>query len=70
MKFVFTSDRLSVQVHPNDEFAAEARKAPGKTEMWYVLRAEPGARIAIGFRESIIANVCAKPPSAARSNTC
>lgn len=53
VKFVFTSDRLSVQVHPNDEFASAHEKSRGKTEMWYVLRAEPGARLAIGFREPI-----------------
>jgi mannose-6-phosphate isomerase len=38
IKLLFTSEPLSVQVHP-----------PGKTEMWHVLRAEPGARIAAGF---------------------
>ena len=53
VKFVFTSDRLSVQVHPNDQFAAAHENSRGKTEMWYVMRADPGARIAIGFRESI-----------------
>jgi mannose-6-phosphate isomerase len=53
VKFVFTSERLSVQVHPNDDFAAAHEDSRGKTEMWYVMRAEPGARIAIGFRESI-----------------
>ena len=53
VKFVFTSDRLSVQVHPNDDFAAAHENSAGKTEMWYVMRADPGARIAIGFRESI-----------------
>jgi len=53
VKFVFTSERLSVQVHPNDEFAAANENSRGKTEMWYVLRADPGARLAIGFRESI-----------------
>jgi mannose-6-phosphate isomerase len=53
VKFVFTSERLSVQVHPNDEFAAAHENSHGKTEMWYVMRADPGARIAIGFRESI-----------------
>ena len=46
VKFLFTSDRLSVQVHPDDRDGA-----PGKTEMWYILRAEPGAAIAAGFRE-------------------
>lgn len=53
VKFVFTSERLSVQVHPNDEFAAAHENSRGKTEMWYVMRADPGARLAIGFRESI-----------------
>ncbi len=53
VKFVFTSARLSVQVHPNDEFAQARENSRGKTEMWYVMRAEPGARIAIGFRESL-----------------
>ena len=53
VKFVFTSDRLSVQVHPDDEFAAAHENSRGKTEMWYVLRAEPGARIATGFQKSL-----------------
>jgi mannose-6-phosphate isomerase len=53
LKFVFTSDRLSVQVHPDDAFAAAHEKSLGKTEMWYVLRADPGAQVALGFRETI-----------------
>jgi mannose-6-phosphate isomerase len=53
VKFVFTSEALSVQVHPNDEFAAARENSRGKTEMWYVLRADPGARLAIGFREAL-----------------
>ncbi len=53
VKFVFSSERLSVQVHPNDDFAAAQEHSRGKTEMWYVMRADPGARIAIGFRETI-----------------
>jgi len=53
VKFVFTSDRLSVQVHPNDEFATAHENSRGKTEMWYVLRADPGAKIATGFRQAI-----------------
>jgi mannose-6-phosphate isomerase len=53
VKFVFTSDRLSVQVHPNDQFARARENSRGKTEMWYVMRADPGARLAIGFRESL-----------------
>lgn len=53
VKFVFTSDRLSVQVHPDDAFARAHENSPGKTEMWYVMRADPGASIAIGLRESL-----------------
>jgi mannose-6-phosphate isomerase len=53
VKFVFTSERLSVQVHPNDDFAGAHENSRGKTEMWYVLRADPGARLAIGFREPL-----------------
>jgi mannose-6-phosphate isomerase len=53
VKFVFTSERLSVQVHPNDEFARAHEDSFGKTEMWYVMRADPGARLAIGFREPL-----------------
>jgi mannose-6-phosphate isomerase len=53
IKFVFTSERLSVQVHPDDAFAAAHENSRGKTEMWYILRADPGARIAAGFQKSI-----------------
>ena len=54
VKFIFTSERLSVQVHPDDAYARAHEGSPGgKTEMWYVLRAEPGATIAAGFLESI-----------------
>jgi mannose-6-phosphate isomerase len=42
-----------VQVHPNDDYARLHHDCRGKTEMWHVLRAEPGARIAAGFREPI-----------------
>ncbi len=54
VKFIFTSDWLSVQVHPDDGYAREREGAGGgKSEMWYVLRAEPGAQIAAGFREPL-----------------
>jgi mannose-6-phosphate isomerase len=42
IKFLFTTEPLSVQVHPE-----------GKTEMWHILAAEPGAKIAAGFRQEI-----------------
>ncbi len=53
VKFLFTSERLSVQVHPDDEYAARHENSRGKTEMWHVLRADPGASVAAGLRETI-----------------
>jgi mannose-6-phosphate isomerase len=55
VKFLFTSEKLSVQVHPNDIYGRRHHNSPGKTEMWHVLRAEPGAKIAAGFRQDISA---------------
>jgi mannose-6-phosphate isomerase len=43
IKFLFTTEDLSVQVHPNDAYAREYEHSRGKTEMWHILRAEPGA---------------------------
>ena len=57
IKFIFTTERLSVQVHPEDDFAARHENSRGKTEMWHILRAEPGAQIALGFREPAPADV-------------
>jgi len=53
VKFLFTSDNLSVQVHPGDEYArTHENGSAGKTEMWHVLRAVPGARIAVGLKQA------------------
>ena len=48
VKFLFTSEKLSVQVHPGDSAAG-----PGKTEMWHVLRAAPDACVALGFKRPL-----------------
>ncbi len=53
VKFLFTTDKLSVQVHPDDEFALRHEGSLGKTEMWHVLRADPGASVALGLREPV-----------------
>ena len=53
VKFIFTSERLSVQVHPDDDYARTHENSRGKTEMWHILRAEPGAEIAIGFQDEV-----------------
>jgi len=48
-KLLFTSAKLSLQVHPDDGEGC----VRGKTEMWHILDADPGATIALGFRERI-----------------
>lgn len=53
VKFIFTEQKLSVQVHPGDEYAAQHEKSSGgrgKTEMWYAMRARPGAEVMVGLR--------------------
>src|SRR5262249_33016445 len=50
IKFLFPKDKLSVQVHPDDEIAARMGQPCGKTECWYVLRAEKGAQIGLGLK--------------------
>ncbi len=52
-KYLFTSENLSVQVHPNDEQARSRGLARGKAECWFVLDAEPGARIGLGLRRKV-----------------
>jgi mannose-6-phosphate isomerase len=53
IKTLFPREKLSVQVHPNDAEAKALGEARGKTECWYVLSAEVGATVAVGFREEI-----------------
>ena len=53
IKTLFPREKLSVQVHPNDAEAAALGQPRGKTECWYVLSADPGATVAVGFRNAI-----------------
>ena len=54
VKYIFTSEKLSVQVHPDDAQALAAGEADtGKEECWLVIAAEPGAALGIGFRQAI-----------------
>lgn len=53
VKTLFPKEKLSVQVHPNDAQAGALGLGRGKTECWYVLQAEPGAELALGFRGEI-----------------
>jgi mannose-6-phosphate isomerase len=49
-KFLFTSAKLSVQVHPDDEQSHKSGQPCGKTECWYALAAKPGAQVALGLK--------------------
>jgi mannose-6-phosphate isomerase len=52
IKYLFTSAKLSIQVHPNDSQARERGYARGKDEAWVILAAEPHATIGLGLREA------------------
>lgn len=52
-KLIDAKDNLSIQVHPGDAYAKEKENSYGKTEMWYVLDAAPGAYLYYGFSKSI-----------------
>ena len=52
VKFIFTEQKLSVQVHPDDDYAARHEKdagGRGKTEMWYIVNALPGSEVMVGL---------------------
>lgn len=56
LKFIFPTDKLSIQVHPDDVYAAKYEAAAGgrgKTEMWHVVSAEPGARLLAGLKPGV-----------------
>jgi mannose-6-phosphate isomerase len=56
VKFIFSEDKLSVQVHPDDEYAARYEKAAGgrgKTEMWYAVQARAGAEVLVGLKPGV-----------------
>ncbi len=52
-KFLFPHEKLSVQVHPDDECARRAGQPWGKTECWYVAHARPGAQIGLGLQPGV-----------------
>jgi mannose-6-phosphate isomerase len=54
-KYIFTSERLSVQVHPDDEQARALGLKRGKSECWYVLEAEPDSTLGIGLKREVSA---------------
>ena len=55
-KFIFSEEKLSVQVHPDDEYACEHESlagGTGKTEMWYAIRSRPGAEVLAGLKPAV-----------------
>ena len=53
IKWLFTSEKLSVQVHPNDDQAQQYGLTSGKEECWVIIDAEPGATLGIGTKRAI-----------------
>lgn len=53
IKLIDAKGDLSVQVHPDNEYALRVEGEPGKTEMWYIVDCEPGASLLYGFKEQI-----------------
>ncbi len=53
VKFIDAADYLSIQVHPDDELAAKRNIGYGKSEMWYIIDADPGAELISGFSEKV-----------------
>jgi mannose-6-phosphate isomerase len=56
IKFIDARQDLSIQVHPNDEIAHKQGKPRGKTEMWYLMESEPGAKLYCGLKKQITPN--------------
>ncbi len=53
IKFIDAKTELSVQLHPHDDIAKKRHNSFGKTEMWYIMQADEGAEINVGFKKSI-----------------
>lgn len=53
IKFIDANDDLSIQVHPNDELAKQRGSGYGKTEMWYIMQADEGAKLNSGFNREV-----------------
>lgn len=60
IKFIDANDYLSIQVHPNDELATKRKIGRGKTEMWYIIDAEPNSELISGFNQKVDRNTYLK----------
>jgi len=57
IKFIDANENLSIQVHPDNEFALEKHKAYGKTEMWYIIDAKKNSELLLGFNQPMDKNL-------------
>ena len=53
IKYIDAAENLSIQLHPDDVIAKEKHNSFGKTEMWYIVQADEGAELILGFKEPI-----------------
>jgi len=53
IKFIDAKEALSIQLHPNDTLAQQRHNSFGKTEMWYVMQADPQANLIVGFQKDV-----------------
>lgn len=53
VKYIFTSEKLSVQVHPNDQEARDRGFESGKNECWYIIEADESARLGLGLKSPV-----------------
>jgi mannose-6-phosphate isomerase len=53
IKFIDAKQDLSIQLHPNDALAKERHGSFGKTEMWYIMDADPGSKLIVGFNKDV-----------------
>jgi mannose-6-phosphate isomerase len=53
IKFIDAKKDLSIQLHPNDRLAKERHNSFGKTEMWYIMDADPGSKLIVGFKKDV-----------------
>lgn len=60
IKLIDANDKLSVQVHPGDSYAAVYEESLGKNEMWYIIDAKPGAKLIAGLRDGVTKESFAK----------
>ena len=70
IKFIDAKSDLSVQVHPGDEYSKKHEGDLGKTEMWYVVDAEPGAKLVYGLSEGVSKEDFAKAVEENRIGEC